>query len=419
MKTNSPHSAPIGSSALRPSLALEKAGPNPTRFVSRAAFRAHWLQPLVFAFAAACGVTDHPHPEDVQPQPLSTVKPMLGGGGSSSASASQPAPIVTPTASAPASAAPAVSTQSPTPMTSATVPNTPSAGMPSVNPPVASASATATAVEPATPPAPTEVVPEATLDLNGTTVLAKDVLAFIHIGHSNMAGRASGPSSERDYYFNDVDPATWVYRKQAWSPALEPNTAGDSGNRIGGLTLGGPGTTLVKQAAALAKDKYIVSLGYGVGSAYCTQFLPGALYYDQLIPAAKELKGHVTFAAIVIMLGITERHGTDQDIQGYPECINQLATAIRNDVGDPNLPLLITDYEMESTGEELDPNGAFGTKIRPIIATIPSVVSNSALVPTDGLSMQDDHHFDLAGYKEWCKRALQIMQDKGWFPWAK
>ena len=43
----------------------------------------------------------------------------------------------------------------------------------------------------------------------------------------------------------------------------------------------------------------------------------------------------MTFAAIVIMLGITERHGTGADISGYSDCINKLVTAIRNDVGRP------------------------------------------------------------------------------------
>jgi hypothetical protein len=47
------------------------------------------------------------------------------------------------------------------------------------------------------------------------------------------------------------------------------------------------------------------------------------------------------------------------------------------------------------------------------------VVSNSVLVPTDGLSMQDDHHFDFNGHKTWTKRVLDIMKQKGWFPWAK
>jgi hypothetical protein len=57
-------------------------------------------------------------------------------------------------------------------------------------------------------------------------------------------------------------------------------------------------------------------------------------------------------------------------------------------------------------------NGIF-----PVIQTIPTVVSNSALVPCDGLGMQDDHHFNLDGQKVWAQRALAMMQTKGWFPW--
>jgi hypothetical protein len=31
--------------------------------------------------------------------------------------------------------------------------------------------------------------------------------------------------------------------------------------------------------------------------------------------------------------------------------------------------------------------------------------------------MQDDHHFNFDGHKEWAKRALTMMQQKGWFKW--
>jgi hypothetical protein len=94
--------------------------------------------------------------------------------------------------------------------------------------------------------------------------------------------------------------------------------------------------------------------------------VPGALYYDTLIAAPKAIKDRVTFGAIVIMLGVTERHGSATDISDYSGCIDKLVTAIRKDVGQPDLPLLITDYEQESTGP---------------------------------LSV--------------------IMKEKGWFPWAK
>jgi Carbohydrate esterase, sialic acid-specific acetylesterase len=256
------------------------------------------------------------------------------------------------------------------------------------------------------------------VDINGTMLPKEDVIGFIHIGHSNMAGRTSRPSSESAYFFEDIDLHAWMFKDGRWDPALEP-TAGDAENTQFGRVLGGPGTALVKQAVVLAPNKYFVSLGWGRGSAYCSQFLPGGLYYDQMIAAPKALKGKITFAGIIVMLGITERHGTSGDISQFPQCINQLVTAIRNDVGEPNLPLLMNDYEMESTGAELDPNGEFGQAIIPQIHQVPNVVSNAALIPTDGVEMEDNHHFNLTGYRTWTGRILSIMREKGWFPWAQ
>lgn len=256
------------------------------------------------------------------------------------------------------------------------------------------------------------------VDINGTMLPKEDVIGFIHIGHSNMAGRTSRPESEKAFFFNDIDLHAWMFKNDRWDPALEP-TAGDAENTQFGRVLGGPGTALVKQAVALAPNKYFVSLGWGRASAYCSQFLPGGLYYDEMIAAPKALKGKITFAAIVVMLGITERHGSSGDISGFPQCINQLVTAIRNDVGEPNLPLLMNDYEMEATGAELDPNGDFGKSIIPQIHMVPTVVSNAALIPTEDVGMEDDHHFNLSGYHTWTGRILTIMREKGWFPWAQ
>lgn len=249
-----------------------------------------------------------------------------------------------------------------------------------------------------------------TVDINGTMLPKEDVIAFVHIGHSNMYGYGSTPAASKAYHFTDVNLRAWQYHDGKWTPALE-RTAGT------GNTGAGPGTSLMKQAVDLAPTRYFVSLGYGIGSAYCSQFLRGGLYYDEFMAGPLALKGKVTFGAIVIMLGITERHGTDQDISNYPNCINDVVTAIRTDLGEPNLPLLLCDYEMGATGSELSPTGAFAQKIIPKIREVPNVVSRSAIVPTDGLGMQDDHHFNLDGQKEWSRRLLAIMKDKGWFPW--
>jgi hypothetical protein len=262
-----------------------------------------------------------------------------------------------------------------------------------------------------------------TITLGTNAVPMENAVAFIHIGHSNMAGRATSPAGSKAYHFTETDPHAWMYHVTAnggggmpGPPALaiEPKTAGDTPGNAG------PGTSLVKQAAALAPNTYFISLGYAVPSAYCSQFVPGALYYDKLMAAPLAIKGKVTFGAIFIYLGITERADeaghTAADTANFANCINTLVTAIRKDLGVPNLPLIENNYEVEGTGEFLV-GGAVYNGIYPVIQKIPTTVTNSALVPCDGLGMQDDHHFNLDGQKMWAQRALATMQAKGWFPW--
>ena len=264
-----------------------------------------------------------------------------------------------------------------------------------------------------------------TVNIGGMEVAKENVIAFINFGHSNMAGRGVSLPATRPYFFGATDPRGWMYHSGVgFQPAVEPKTAGDGGNTINGMVSGGPGTALVKEAAALAPDKYFVSIGFGASSAYCSQFLPGALYYTKVMAGAMELKGKVTFAGIMIYLGITERHGTAADIANYPQCINTLVTAIRTDLGEPNLPLLLNDYEMGATGPN-NPNSAFALAIRPKILMVPSVVTNAVIIPTDNpiitieddMSTTDEHHFSLDGHKEYVRRLLATMMTKGWFPW--
>jgi hypothetical protein len=242
------------------------------------------------------------------------------------------------------------------------------------------------------------------------------MIAFIHFGHSNMAGRGEAPAAERPLFFTTT-PGAWMYHvDKGWQLVQEPYSGGDS------TTLqrmaGGPGTAIIKTALKNAAPGYqFVSIGKGNNSAYCSQYLPGAVYYNGMIAGVNALKGKVTFGGVFIMLGITERHGTAADRSGYANCINKLMTNLRTIVGDPNLPLLLTDYEVTATGS-LAVGGSVEQAIRPQIMMVPSVVSRSALVPTNNLNLFDDHHFQLDGHRIWVERAIQIMKDKGWFPWA-
>jgi len=255
-----------------------------------------------------------------------------------------------------------------------------------------------------------------TITLGGVAVPKEKAIAFIHLGHSNMYGEATSPAGSRAYHFTDTNPHAFMYHAGS-SPTLAKEPTADKPASEPTAPGGGPGMALVKEAVALAPDYYFISLGYGVPSAYCSQFLPGGLYYDGMMTAPKAIKGKVTFGAIFIYLGITERHGTAADVNGFPDCINKLVTAIRTDVGEPNLPVLMNDYEVEGKGEFIV-GGAVYNAIYPQIQKCPSAVSNFALVSAATLPMQDDHHFNFDGQRTWAQRALKTMKDKGWFKWA-
>ena len=48
------------------------------------------------------------------------------------------------------------------------------------------------------------------------------------------------------------------------------------------------------------------------------------------------------------------------------------------------------------------------------IANIP----RSVLIPTEGIPMFDDHHYNLAGYKMWAERGFALLQAANLLPWA-
>ena len=49
---------------------------------------------------------------------------------------------------------------------------------------------------------------------------------------------------------------------------------------------------------------------------------------------------------------------------------------------------------------------------------VPTMVERAVLVPTDGLPMQDNHHFNMAGHKQWAECAFELLAQKNLLPWA-
>jgi hypothetical protein len=242
-------------------------------------------------------------------------------------------------------------------------------------------------------------------------------IVFLHIGHSNMAGRATGPADLKPYFY-DPDPHLFVYAKGGtFRPAKEP-TAPD--NEMGQAA--GPGMAILRSAQAVAPpDAFVISIGHGHSGSFggnCAAFRKGALLYDLVMAPARELKGRVTFAAIMTMFGQSEHNVPPAQQKMFLTCLEGVAADMRGDLDEPALPYLVGGYEMGISRSDIAPQSAFAQPIIAQMMMVPDRVTTSALIATDGFPMEDDHHFNMAGHKMWAAAGIKLLVDHKWAPWA-
>jgi hypothetical protein len=275
------------------------------------------------------------------------------------------------------------------------------------------AAATPDAGATATPDAAPNSAPPG-VTIGGTFVPREKAIVLLHIGHSNMAGRTDVPAELRPLSY-DTDPHLWAYaRGGTWRPAKEP-LSGDL------ITMGraGPGMSILHAALALAPDDYLVSIGRGQSGSYggyCRNFRKGGLLYDYVMAPALELRGRVTFGAIFAMFGTSE--ADDMANAGhFGECMQAVVADMRADLGLPDLPFILGDWEAGAT-DYVSPTSPVAMVVIPQLRALPTQVTRLALVPTEMLPVvPDDHHYDLTGYKLWGERAVGLLRSNHWAPW--
>ena len=180
---------------------------------------------------------------------------------------------------------------------------------------------------------------------------------------------------------------------------------------------------LLRAAMSVAPpDTTFVSVGHGHSGSFggtCAAFRRGALLYDVAMKRAKELVGKVTFGAIFAMFGQSEHRLTAREQRALSDCLDGVARDMRADLNAPELPLLVGDYEAGISRADIHPTSEFGKLIIAQLQMVPGKTPRSAIIPTDGLPMQDTHHFNMAGHKGWAERAIGILVERGWAPWAR
>jgi len=244
----------------------------------------------------------------------------------------------------------------------------------------------------------------------------EEVVVFLHLGHSNMAGRTNSPDAMRPYYF-ETHPQLWAYggMEDGFRPAKEPLSEDY-------LTRGraGPGMAMLRAGLERAPEKLMVSIGHGHDGSrggYCKSYRKGGLLYDFVMKPAMELRGKVTFGAIFVMLGVNEFRRDFDNLPRFHACLEGIAAEMRADLGEPDLPFLMGDWEAGARGA-FDPSRDYAVVTREQLRIANQNIPRSGLIATDGLPMADDHHYDLEGYKLWVERGFAILSQGGWLPWA-
>jgi hypothetical protein len=264
----------------------------------------------------------------------------------------------------------------------------------------------------------------------GGTVVAKDkMVVYLMIGHSNMVGQDLAHSD------NVSNPKVWNYLwngTKTWVLAKEPPNTPKSGLSTHGC--GGPGMPFLKGMAAAYPDYYFGVLSNASLSSTCrglntgnnssgldpsdNRYWKGSYLYTQLLASAKEIQPDVTFGGIICMLGTVDATRTDEaTCRNFSTDITQLVTDLRADLGMPNLPYIMGEYEAGATGS-FAPTLLMPGIIQSEIKLIPGKLSLSATVDSKGIQMLDDHHYQSTpqGQGEWANRVVAILKAKAWFP---
>jgi len=140
----------------------------------------------------------------------------------------------------------------------------------------------------------------------------------------------------------------------------------------------------------------------------------GSYLRDQLFVAIEDLRGRVQWGGLVVMLGIVERK-KEHAALNFASDMRSFVEEIRDATGKHDLPLIISQYEEGAYGD-FDINKYYGMEIARQIDSLPSLLENVVVVPTDwsvdtATYVQDSHHYNCLGHLRWAEEAVNLIVD--------
>lgn len=205
-----------------------------------------------------------------------------------------------------------------------------------------------------------------------------EIQVILCIGQSNMAGRAEIPSGEKlpfdnIFLFND---------KYKWEPATNPLNRYSTIRKDLRHQRLGPSWSFSKLLSSSFPDKKFGLVVNARGGTSIDEWVKGTTNYNQTIIRALEAQKSGKIIGIIWHQGESDRNNP----VGYVDKFASMVKDLREEIGIPNLPIIVGEV------------GELRVKCKLVneqIRLIPEIVSNSALVSVQGLSLlKDSAHFD-------------------------
>ncbi len=213
----------------------------------------------------------------------------------------------------------------------------------------------------------------------------KDMMLFLLIGQSNMAGR--GPIEAQDEV---PHPRVFVQTKAlTWAPAIDP-LHHDKPALVGV----GLGSTFGRVIAEENPHAAIGLIPAALGGTSLDEWKAGGKLYSDAVARAKEAMKSGKLAGILWHQG--ENDATEKKAGTYVERFAVMIAQLRKDLGAGDVPVVIG---------ELGTFFADGGDLNAVLPEIPKRVARCALVSAEGLSDKGDKiHFSTPAYRELGRR---------------
>ncbi|MBE6608603.1 MAG: sialate O-acetylesterase [Ruminococcaceae bacterium] len=219
---------------------------------------------------------------------------------------------------------------------------------------------------------------------DGLKNVSSNINSFLMIGQSNMAGR--GHFDEVEPIKNKLCHMLRMGRWQAMSEPINPDRVIFNPSWHSGISLG-----------ASFADDFAKYTGCPVGMIPCAdggtsidQWMPGEILYDHAVMMTKLAMRSSNFSGILWHQGESDCAEAKRIL--YKEKFITMITAMRRDLGNENIPVIIGELGTNVIGykEDEDP-----VKMNAVFYEIAKTIPMCAVVSSEGFTLNSDGiHFD-------------------------